>query len=168
MTEAGACDIIKNITKEKIMKYCTYCGTQIDDNAKFCSTCGKPTSAEFGNVVYHQENPKSNTSSNAKTLGKIAYAFMIVTIVSLFAIALYFIVPFLRVLSVPEFATIIWPAAIGCLAPLLWTIPMTVHLKKKLKANQPIGIGFKVCTLLFVNLVSGILLLCRNEENVGE
>lgn len=148
------------------MKYCTHCGAQIEDEAKFCSACGKPTSSgEFFSVVYHQEAPK-RPSSNAKTLGKIAFAFMIVTIVSLLVIALYFIVPFSRVLMVPEFAMVIWPTVIGCLIPLAWTIPMTVHLKKKLNANQPIGTGFKVCTLLFVNLISGILLLCRNEEGL--
>ena len=25
------------------MKFCQYCGTQIDDSAKFCENCGKPT-----------------------------------------------------------------------------------------------------------------------------
>ena len=59
---------------------------------------------------------------------------------------------------------------IGCIAtgwsliPLLWTIPMTVHVFKKLDAREPIGVGFKICTLLFVNLVAGIMLLCMDLD----
>lgn len=58
---------------------------------------------------------------------------------------------------------------LGCIAsgwaliPLLWTIPMTNHVFKKLNANEPIGVGFKICVLLFVNIVAGIMLLCMSE-----
>ena len=58
---------------------------------------------------------------------------------------------------------------IGCIAsgwaliPLLWTIPLTTHVFKKLNKNEPIGIGIKICVLLFVNLVAGIMLLCMSE-----
>ena len=50
------------------------------------------------------------------------------------------------------------------LLPLLWTIPLTAHVCRKLKNNQPIGIGVKVCTLLFVSRVAGIMLLCMELE----
>ena len=33
-----------------------------------------------------------------------------------------------------------------------------------MKYNQPVGTGLKVCALLFVNLIGGILLLCRSDE----
>lgn len=49
------------------------------------------------------------------------------------------------------------------LIPLCWTIPMTVHYFRATKEHIPVGIGFKVCTLLFVNLVSGICMLCENN-----
>ena len=58
---------------------------------------------------------------------------------------------------------------IGCVAsgwaliPLLWTIPLTVHVFKKLNAHEPIGVGVKVCVLLFVNLIAGIILLVKDE-----
>lgn len=48
--------------------------------------------------------------------------------------------------------------------PLVWCIPMTIHAKKAMDDHQKIGIGFKVCTLLFVSLVGGILLLVRDES----
>lgn len=41
---------------------------------------------------------------------------------------------------------------------------MTVSMSRKLKNGQPISVGFKVCTLLFLNTVSGILLLCIPEN----
>ena len=59
---------------------------------------------------------------------------------------------------------------LGCIAtgwsiiPLLWTVPMTVHVFRKLDAREPIGVGFKICALLFVNLVAGIMLLCMDLD----
>jgi len=50
------------------------------------------------------------------------------------------------------------------LIPLAWCIPMTVSYFKKVKYNQPISTGFKVCSLLFVSLIGGILMLCDNEH----
>ena len=58
---------------------------------------------------------------------------------------------------------------LGCIAtgwsliPLLWTIPLTVHVCRKLNNKEPIGLGVKICSLLFVNLIAGIMLLCMNE-----
>ena len=40
---------------------------------------------------------------------------------------------------------------------LLWSIPMTVVYFKN---DGWVGNGFKVCTLLFVSLVAGILMFC--------
>ena len=48
--------------------------------------------------------------------------------------------------------------------PLAWCIPMTVNFCKKYDKGIPISTGFKVCTLLFVNFVSGILLLCASPD----
>ena len=49
------------------------------------------------------------------------------------------------------------------LLPLAWMLPMTITYCKKVKNNQPISMGFKVCILIFVNLISGVLLLCDND-----
>ena len=50
-----------------------------------------------------------------------------------------------------------------CLIGLAWCLPMTLSYFKKVKSGEPIGIGFKVCTLLFVSLISGILMLCDDQ-----
>ena len=51
-----------------------------------------------------------------------------------------------------------------CIIPLAWCIPMTVSVFKKLNAGEPIGTGLKVCSLIFVNLVAGICMLCMKED----
>lgn len=59
---------------------------------------------------------------------------------------------------------------IGCVAqgwlllPLAWTLPITISICNKLKSGEPISTGLKVCALLFVNMIGGILLLCRSDN----
>lgn len=58
-------------------------------------------------------------------------------------------------------------SAVACcwlLIPLAWMIPMTVVSYGIYKGTRPNSVAFGVCTLLFVNLVSGILLLCTNKD----
>ena len=47
--------------------------------------------------------------------------------------------------------------------PLLWTVPMVCSYSGKLERGEPISIEFKICTLVFVNLIAGILLLCDKD-----
>ncbi len=49
------------------------------------------------------------------------------------------------------------------LIPLCWTIPMTVHYFHCVRDGRPAGTGFKICVLLFVNLIAGILMLCDGK-----
>lgn len=59
---------------------------------------------------------------------------------------------------------------IGCIAqgwlllPLAWCLPITISVCNKMKVGEPVGMGLKVCSLLFVNLIGGILLLCRSDD----
>ena len=48
--------------------------------------------------------------------------------------------------------------------PLAWCIPMTISYCNKLKNNEPISTGFKICCLLFVSMIGGILMLCDKEN----
>ena len=43
--------------------------------------------------------------------------------------------------------------------PLIWMIPMCVHINHCQANNAKMGLAFKICVLLFGNLISGILLL---------
>ena len=59
---------------------------------------------------------------------------------------------------------------IGCISqgwmliPLAWCVPITVSIFNALRERRPIGTGIKICTLLFVNIVAGVCLLCRSED----
>ena len=50
------------------------------------------------------------------------------------------------------------------LLPLAWCLPMTLSYCKKIKTGQPVGTGFKVCVLIFVSTIAGILMLCDSEN----
>lgn len=46
---------------------------------------------------------------------------------------------------------------------LAWCIPITVSIFNSLNEGRKISTGMKVCTLLFIGLVPGILLLCSDD-----
>lgn len=51
------------------------------------------------------------------------------------------------------------------IVPLIWCIPMTIAVYKAYKGEKELSVGFNVCVLLFVNTISGILLLVDNSES---
>ena len=59
---------------------------------------------------------------------------------------------------------------LGCISqgwlilPLAWCLPITISVFNSLRDNRPISTGMKVCSLLFVNMIAGICLLCMNEN----
>lgn len=50
------------------------------------------------------------------------------------------------------------------LIPLAWCIPMTVSVFNNFKNRRPISTAMKVCTLLFVSQIAGILMLCMKDN----
>ena len=154
------------------MKYCIHCGAQLPAEAQYCSACGKlqseTNSFKYSNAQQPKFSQQVAQQQNTDTLGKVGFAFMIVSDVIWGIMAFYSILMILGVVGafggMFYFSGIFYIYAIMLCVPLFWCIPMTVSLSKKLKNNQPISVGFKVCTLIFVNIVSGIVLLCRKEE----
>jgi len=51
------------------------------------------------------------------------------------------------------------------LFPLAWCIPMTIHCYKCYQGEEKASIGFAICTLIFVSLVGGILLIVESTMN---
>jgi hypothetical protein len=112
---------------------------------KYCSKCGKEISEEAvicPGCGCPTDLYKSNVSTSNKTSGESG----LTTATKVFMI-------------------------LGCvlnaffyLIPLAWCIPMTVVYFRKVKYHEPIGTGFKVCSLLFVSLVGGILMLVDNDN----
>lgn len=51
----------------------------------------------------------------------------------------------------------------GFLIPLAWCLPMTISYFNKTKRGETVSTGFKVCSLLFVSLLGGVLMLCDKD-----
>lgn len=49
------------------------------------------------------------------------------------------------------------------LIPLAWCIPMTIHANNCMKRGIKMDVGFKVCVLLFQNMIAGIIMLCDEK-----
>jgi len=193
------------------MKYCTHCGTELNDDAVFCTNCGKAVGNSSNsepkikyctncgselkegadyclNCGCKVEKPfvEDNSDKN-KTIEMVAKVFMVLSCASLavcaviLAISAIIMANAANILSPEElqdaFAGASVPPeeglsilticcaflAIVALIPLAWSIPLTVIVFKRTKEGAPISIAMKVCILIFVNVVSGILLLCRKE-----
>lgn len=139
------------------MKYCPKCGAELLDEAEMCPSCG--------------ESLAKKSSSNNGTLYTVAKVFMIITIVASLIGALMSVITLAGLgslgLSQEElFAMKVTQIIfiIAYLIPLAWCIPMTISLSRKAKNHEPISTAFKVCTLIFVNIISGICLLCAKND----
>lgn len=115
-----------------------YYNTKEGATMKYCTHCGKELLDEA--VICPscgcEVSHKAVSNDDKKVLALIAKIFMVLSCV------------------VAAFALI----------PLCWMIPMTVKAFRKLDNDEPLSIAFKVCTLIFVNLISGILLLCMDMD----
>lgn len=131
------------------MKYCSHCGAEIEDEAAICVHCGCAT---------NDNKPKAANNN----MGKIALIFMIIGCIGTPLSVLTQILGFFD--SAETMILGIIGIIIGLL-PLAWCIPMTVHFSRKYKNGESVGVGFKVCTLLFVNLIAGILMFCMPSDN---
>ena len=133
------------------MKYCSKCGNELFDEAVICPSCGCPVEGAS------QPNSSTQSPETKKTLRTVAKVFMLISLISsaLALIAGIICLWFDRGLAVRGISSGI---------SLAWIIPMTVYYWKSVKENRPVSVGFKVCTLLFVNLVSGICMLVDKDE----
>ena len=118
------------------MKYCVKCGAEMVDDAVMCVKCGTLVSGFTLNKNMSQDNCQTQTMNGAKIA---VFIFMLIGTV---ANALY---------------------TLGL--SLAWCIPMTVVYYKNAKNNKEVGIGLKICTLIFVNTIAGIIMLCEPAAN---
>ena len=117
------------------MKYCVKCGAEMFDDAVMCVKCGRMDE----NYAISEKRNGAKVNNELSGLKLAAFILMIVgTVVN----ALY---------------------TLGI--ALAWCLPMTLYYSKRIKRGEPVGTGFKVCTLLFVNTIAGIIMLCDNSNN---
>lgn len=139
------------------MRYCVHCGEKIADDAKFCPACGKKVEDDetVANQANTNPNPEQNINNNYNNgfVNGFNNSNNIQPSSDLDVLAL--ITKVLLILC-----------CIGSgwmLIPLCWTIPMTVYYWRAVSNGQKVGVGFKVCTLIFINIIPGILMLCNTK-----
>lgn len=106
---------------------------------------------------------------NNNTLATVAFAFGIIQIVGAIFVALVYVVLGIWMYSIgtPDasiLGTTYITGGIISLVTLAWGIPMTLRMNKIRKGEDVGGTAFCVCTLLFWNLISGILLLVDQSK----
>lgn len=123
--------------------YCHHCGREVENGNKFCPHCGAlqdrySEDDYYGEREANMEKPKTvkpEVSSEAQTGLDLA-------------------VKIFMVLSTVAFGF--------ALIPLIWMVPMTMHAFHKADNNEEYGIGFSICSLIFVDVVAGILMIIRD------
>ena len=138
------------------MKHCSKCGQLVEDDAQFCPSCGilfavdNNSGSESGAQNLNCAQPQTykveatviqgptnyQMSESDKTLRLIAFIFNLISTIGLSILII----------------------------PLAWMIPMTVISWGIYKGRKANTVAFGVCTLIFVNLISGILLLCSKKD----
>lgn len=133
--------------------YCRKCGNEITENGAFCPACGTPINNEPFDTA------KENGTATAKTQ-KTSYhiASEILMCISIVSVVLW-------ALSVPSVqpGPYVTGTIVSLIIQLFWMVPMTIRVFKVKKTSE-LSVMFKVCTLLFVNLLAGIFLLCDKEQ----
>lgn len=171
------------------MKYCPKCGTELADDNAYCSKCGawQYVETQGKQEPASQQNPPEPKPPYHNTVATLNRILLMLECVSLFLTVLAAIV--CTTLSATWLEEIkhmlqdleqeyggaissvywmfanfgvvgIWMKAL----PLAWTVPMTLNYIKKSKANEPTTLAFKICTLIFVNVLVGILMLCFEQH----
>ena len=167
------------------MKKCSVCGTENFDTSVNCERCGYPFPNKFKAppvTVIKQNEPSHGPSvvyvvkeapRKQNTICTVAKVFMLISaigaVVSLVGCFIAWVI-FLA-LSTGAYREAFKPMAWAFFITMLCLIPavllhviMTKSYIEKITENRSVGIGFKVCTLLFVNTIAGILMLCDEEH----
>lgn len=104
----------------------------------YCPKCGNEIddSANYCSNCGTKIHASNNNLNETKTLRLLAFIFMLISTVS-----------------------------VGiCIIPLAWMIPMTIICYNNMKEDKKCSLAFAICTLLFVSIVSGVLLIVDSES----
>jgi len=142
------------------MKYCSKCGAELYDDAVICVKCGCPVE---NNIQFSPQAPTYAQSGTPFPPQSPTYAQNTNTFAPqpLCPVQKSGVTTAVKVFLI--LGTVLMALYTFCIG-LAWCLPMTLSYFGKVKRGEPIGTGFKVCTLIFVSLVAGILMLCDNEH----
>ncbi len=155
------------------MKYCNNCGAQLADEAAFCTNCGKafeqqPVAQQvYAQPTYDQQNYVQQPAQQNYVQQPMQQNYVQQPYAQPGYVQQPYAQPQPKVSGLATAAKILMIVSTVIMGfyiiPLAWCIPMTIAYNNMLKNNQPVSTGFKICTLLFVNTISGILMLCDNK-----
>ena len=175
------------------MKYCKNCGNAIADDENFCRSCGAKQEDSFDtNTVASPYYDDVKPIQISKTLQIVIKILLVVAIATVLIDAIKFLLDGLAVTQVeiqayidqmvaadPSMAevfdaidsvqlaeivkTVAIVGAVFGLIPLCWRLPMSKKILKAMKNGTTLTTGFKICTLIFVNVILGIVLLCQKD-----
>lgn len=138
---------------EEKVNYFPNCGEELEEDMNFCPVCGEPTEAPEELSCTNDTAITANRQP-VKGVGVIT-AFMIISCI----IDALMIFVGISMISAGISGTMF----IGGILPLLWKIPMTVHFYGYATNSKKLSTAFKVCTLIFVSGIAGIIMLCYQE-----
>ena len=171
------------------MKYCSKCGWEMQDEEKFCRNCGTESSVT-PTATYYDDTPPKTLNKTMQTIIKILLVVAIISVIwnagecllnafavsaggldaarDLFADSPETVDALLELTgdadALIEILKIVFIACgVFALIPLCWVLPMRKKILKAMKEGTTLSAGFKICTLLFVNFLTGLLLLFSKE-----
>ena len=173
------------------MKYCSKCGWEMQDDEVYCRNCGTKFDTTHSEPMYNatpfDDTPPKRVNKGTQIAIK---AFLILAILGIIFSALEY---FLGTSSLQEIITEVFAelsldpemqevlgsidqaqlesfiqtmsivSGLISLIPLAWVLPMRKKILKAMNEGTTLTTGFKICTLLFVNFIAGILLLCSQD-----
>ena len=77
------------------MKYCRYCGAQMDDDSQYCPSCGKKVEEVVNNAPMvteaYQQNNEYNLNTNTENKSSLKLVAFILSILSCISAGLFII-----------------------------------------------------------------------------
>lgn len=119
---------------------CNQCGAELNNDEKFCPYCGREVNDSKAEDVIVTTIRKEEDAKKQEASNTLRTIAKVFMIIGCFASASLFFIP------------------------LLWTVPMTIRYYR----NPNVSLTFKICALLFVNQIAGIIMLCdpnKEEQN---
>ncbi len=168
------------------MKYCQKCGAALNDEANYCTKCGEMVAQDnmalssdgdqeydtefddlYGEKYESLDKEEKRSDDGSKGIGIAIMIFCILGISGNF-----FSVSELGIINELLFDSTAYGALgitmiLAIAIPLIWEIPMLIHVIKTIKNKRRFSTGFAVASLFFLNLIAGILMFFyqKNESN---
>ncbi len=143
---------------------CPYCGAEILENASFCVSCGAQITREP--AAQPQAQTQTTAPAQPQAQPEQPQTTVYINNAQPATPALYDRTNSGGLLLAAFILNLLATIGFGVLiVPLAWMIPMTVRSYGIYKGTKPNTTGFAVCTLIFLNLISGILMLVAGTED---